>query len=99
MEEAGQDVPSWLRGEADRFTKHEVFDNFVFISSDVCTICHTCSKQEWFCTNMSMLPPRLDRGRKAEEEEVMQEEVEGQVAVDASSVGRRLVLLSDGQRF
>merc|ERR1719500_2176672 len=23
MEEAGQDVPSWLRGEADRFTKHE----------------------------------------------------------------------------
>merc|ERR1719500_610104 len=23
MEEAGQDVPAWLRGEADRFTKHE----------------------------------------------------------------------------
>ena len=38
MEEAGQDVPSWLRGEADRFTKHEVQGSFegVFVSSYVC---------------------------------------------------------------
>ena len=44
------------------------------------------------------LPPRLDRGRKAEEEG-MQEVVGGQVAVDASSVGRRLAVLSDGNYF
>ena len=24
MEEAGQDVPNWLRGEADRFKNHQV---------------------------------------------------------------------------
>lgn len=34
MEEAGQDVPSWLRGEADRFLKHEV-QGIVFLSSYV----------------------------------------------------------------
>ena len=31
MEEAGQDVPSWLRGEADRFLKHQVQVSFVYL--------------------------------------------------------------------
>ena len=50
--------------------------------------------QEWFFVPICPLPPRLDRRRKAEEEE-MQEEVEGQVAVAASSVARRLAVLSE----
>ena len=60
MEEAGQDVPSWLRAEADRFSKHEVQGSFegVLVSSYVCAICQTGSNElvarVVFCTNMSI---------------------------------------------
>ena len=64
----------------------------------MCAICQTGSNElvarVVFFVPICPLPPRLDRRRKAEEEE-MQEEVEGQVAVAASSVARRLAVLSE----
>ena len=39
MEEAGQDVPSWLRGEADRFSKHEVQDSFEGVFVSIVSMC------------------------------------------------------------
>ena len=58
MEEAGQDVPSWLRGEADRFSKHEVQDGFegVFIS-----ICHTGSNEH--IARVVLYPGSTEGGR------------------------------------
>ena len=97
MEEARHEVPSWLTAEADRFTKHEVQGSFVWggfcIKRYAYHLPHRL--QRTYCKSrfvaICRLPPRLDRERKAKEEE-MQEEVERQVTVDASSVGRRLAL-------
>ena len=87
MEEAGQDVPSWLRGEAERFEKHQVQGCLEGVCQAMCQCTFAFVSVVYMM--MSMFPLRLDRGRKVEEE--MQEVVvvEGPVAVDASSVGKR----------
>ena len=79
MEEAGQDVPAWLRGEADRFKNHQVQDSFdlgvfylikLFVLFTFATLVPMSLFEGGFVPRYLSSHPSLrrDRGRKAEEE-------------------------------